>query len=237
MQREISTRAELIDALRIASELEHQLMAQYLFAVYSLKRYTYEGLDPVQIERVRRLSSSITLIARQEMEHLGLALNLLSSIGGTPSFTRPNMPQKADYYGKAGIKLELTRGNLATIKRFQRFEAPDKLTKRLSPGEDVDQSDARDWCRKEEVSSRAGLIAMLDGAPKEKAAPMPSFDWDSVQSCTRPSATASSRSPPRWARKTSSSAGRRCRSSAARADDIRSARWTTSISTASTSSA
>ncbi len=37
MQRKISTRAELIDALRVASELEHQLMAQYLFAVYSLK--------------------------------------------------------------------------------------------------------------------------------------------------------------------------------------------------------
>ena len=186
MQREISTRAELIDALRVASELEHQLMAQYLFAVYSLKRYTYEGLDPVQLERVRRWSSSITLIARQEMEHLGLALNLLSSIGGTPSFTRPNMPQKADYYGQAGIKLELTRGNLATIKRFQRFEAPDELTKGLSPEEDVHQSDACDWChRKEEVSSRAGLSAMLDEALKEKAAPMlapvPSFGWDSVQ--------------------------------------------------------
>ena len=183
MQRKISTRAELIEALRVASELEHQLMAQYLFAVYSLKRYTYEDLDPVQLERVRRWSSSITLIARQEMEHLGLALNLLSSIGGTPSFTRPNMPQKADYYGQAGIKLELTRGNLATIKRFQRFEAPDELTKRLSPGADVDQSKARRWCDRKEVASRAHLSAMLDEAPKEgeEAAPVLSFGWDSVQ--------------------------------------------------------
>src|SRR5215210_1968960 len=108
MTRSITTRAGLVDALRTAAELEHQLMAQYLFAVFSLKRYTWEGLDAVQLERVRRWSSSITAIARQEMEHLGLALNLLSSIGGTPSFTRPNMPQKADYYGQAGIKLELT---------------------------------------------------------------------------------------------------------------------------------
>src|SRR6185436_20965822 len=108
MHQPISTRAELIDAQRVAAELEHQLMAQYLFAVYSRKRYTYEGLEPVLLERVRRWSSSITLIARQEMEHLGLALNLLSSIGGTPSFTRPNMPQKADYYGQSGIRLELT---------------------------------------------------------------------------------------------------------------------------------
>src|SRR5256885_3940862 len=74
MAKDITTRAELIDALRVATELEHGLMAQYLFAVYSMKRYTYE-LDPVPLERVRRWSSSITLIARQEMEHLGLALN------------------------------------------------------------------------------------------------------------------------------------------------------------------
>src|SRR3954449_8287067 len=129
MKPEITTRADLIDALRTASELEHQLMAQYLFAVYSMKRYTWEGLEPVQLEYVRRWSSSITLIARQEMEHLGLALNLLSAVGGTPSFTRPNMPQRPNYYGEAGIKLTLTRGDLDTIKRFQHFEAPEELLK------------------------------------------------------------------------------------------------------------
>ena len=186
MHGKISTRAELIDALRVASELEHQLMAQYLFAAYSLKRYTYEGLEPVLLERVRRWASSITLIARQEMEHLGLALNLLSSIGGTPSFTRPNMPQKADYYGQAGIKLELTRADLNTIKRFQRFEAPDELIERLRPGEPVDQEAARAWCDKKDgmVGSRTALKAMLD-APAAKsglqAAPVTSFGWKSVQ--------------------------------------------------------
>lgn len=186
MNRKISTRAELIDALRTASELEHQLMAQYLFAVYSLKRYTYEGLDPVQLEHVRRWSSSITLIARQEMEHLGLAMNLLSSIGGTPSFTRPNMPQKADYYGQSGIKLELTRGDLDTIKRFQRFESPDELVQGLKPGRPVDQSKARAWCsRKKDVGGRASLSAMLDAEAAASAsaegAPVLSFGWDSVQ--------------------------------------------------------
>jgi hypothetical protein len=198
MKPDITTRAELIDALRTASELEHQLMAQYLFAVYSMKRYTWEGLDAVQLERVRRWSSSITLIARQEMEHLGLALNLLSSIGGTPSFTRPNMPQRPDYYGKAGIKLELTRGNLDTIKRFQRFEAPDPLTKKLKPEEPVSQSEARKWCRNkdEEVTSRAQLDTLLTSraqalhaAPGKlgklgklgTSAPVLGFGWTSVQ--------------------------------------------------------
>jgi len=193
MKPEITTRAELIDALRTASELEHQLMAQYLFAVYSMKRYTWEGLEAVQLERVRRWSSSIALIARQEMEHLGLALNLLSSIGGTPSFTRPNMPQRADYYGKAGIKLELTRGDLDTIKRFQRFEAPDQLVSALKAEEAVSQKKAREWCQhpEEKVTSRAKLDSLLTTQAQRLRAALPvglatsapvlDFGWASVQ--------------------------------------------------------
>lgn len=191
MPQHITTRAQLIDALRVASELEHQLMAQYLFAVYSLKRYTWEGLEAVQLERVRRWSSSIALIARQEMEHLGLALNLLSSIGGTPSFTRPNMPQRVDYYGDADIKMELTRGDLDTIKRFQRFESPDELTAKLKPEEPVNQRDARRWCKDkdETVTSRAKLdenltAEALEEPPKGKlltGAPVLEFGWKSVE--------------------------------------------------------
>ncbi|HEU4888573.1 MAG TPA: ferritin-like domain-containing protein, partial [Thermoanaerobaculia bacterium] len=156
----IKTRAQLMDALRLASELEHQLMCQYLFAVYSLKRYPYERwsgpdkenaiLTEAELERVRRWAMKITLIARQEMEHLGLALNMLSAIGGTPSFSRPNMPQKLKYYGDADIKLELTRGDLKTIKRFQKFEAPDQLEEWCEKppigDKDVDQECATSWC-------------------------------------------------------------------------------------------
>jgi len=144
MAKEISARTELINALRLASELEHGLMVQYLFAAYSLKRYEYEGLRPEQLEQVRRWTSLITLVARQEMEHLGLVLNMLSAIGGTPSFSRPNMPQRADYYGAVGIRLTLTACDLETIKRFQRFEAPEHL---LDPGtEPIDQQRALEWC-------------------------------------------------------------------------------------------
>ena len=186
--QDITTRADLINALRVASELEHGLMAQYLFAVYSMKRYTYEGLEPVQLEFVRRWSSSITLIARQEMEHLGLALNLLSAIGGTPSFTRPNMPQRRDYYGeKAGIKLTLTRGDLTTIKRFQHFEAPENLLPTAQDGV-IPQKKAVEWCSDESntVGSRAELTKIVGAhaAARKKllrGAPVLTFGWDSVQ--------------------------------------------------------
>ncbi len=179
MESEISSRAELIDALRLAAELEHGLMAQYLFAAYSLKRYDYEGLAPEQLERVRRWASLITLVARQEMEHLGLALNLLSAIGGTPSFSRPNMPQPSGYYGAACIKLTLTRCDLETVKRFQRFEAPDELAHTGAPEcterapEPIDQKKADNWCGRKGVGREAVAAklkaptagGLLKGAP------------------------------------------------------------------------
>jgi Ferritin-like len=173
MGPEISSRAELIDALRLAAELEHGLMAQYLFAAYSLKRYDYEGLRPEQLERVRRWASLVTLVARQEMEHLGLALNLLSAVGGTPSFSRPNMPQAADYYGAAGIKLELTRCDEKTVQRFQRFEAPDEIThpekkrptgKAEAEPKPVDQKKALAWCGREGVGRAEVASALLQPA-------------------------------------------------------------------------
>lgn len=121
---ELTTREDLINTLHLAAELEHNLMCQYLFAAYSMKRATSEGLSEVQLEKTRGWGALMTLVARQEMEHMGLVLNLLSAIGGTPYFQRPNFPQSKESYGKLGIKSELTRFDKATIKRFQGFEAP-----------------------------------------------------------------------------------------------------------------
>jgi hypothetical protein len=121
---ELTTREDLINTLHLAAELEHNLMCQYLFAAYSMKRSTSEGLDEVQLEKTRGWGALMTLVARQEMEHMGLVLNLLSAIGGTPYFQRPNFPQHKERYGKLGIKSELTRFDKETIARFQEFEAP-----------------------------------------------------------------------------------------------------------------
>jgi len=121
---ELTTREDLINTLHLAAELEHNLMCQYLFAAYTMKRATSEGLDEVQLEKTRGWGALMTLVARQEMEHMGLVLNLLSAIGGTPYFQRPNFPQRKERYGKLGIKSELTRFGKETILRFQGFEAP-----------------------------------------------------------------------------------------------------------------
>jgi hypothetical protein len=121
---ELTTREDLINTLHLAAELEHNLMCQYLFAAYTMKRSTSEGLDEVQLEKTRGWGALMTLVARQEMEHMGLVLNMLTAIGGTPYFQRPNFPQRKERYGKLGIKSELTRFGKETILRFQGFEAP-----------------------------------------------------------------------------------------------------------------
>src|SRR5215467_7678483 len=124
---DIQNRQELIQVLGIASELEHNLMCQYLFAVYSLKRYPGEGITEAELNQARGWGSLITMVARQEMEHLGLVMNLRSAIGAPPTFSRPNFPQPATRYGKADIDSVLTRFNSDTIARFQKFEQPHPL--------------------------------------------------------------------------------------------------------------
>src|ERR1051326_2852985 len=124
---DIRNRDELIQVLGIASELEHNLMCQYLFAAYSLKRYPDEGLTEAQLNQAREWGSLITMVARQEMEHLGLVMNLRSAIGAPPTFSRVNFPQPATRYGKADIDSVLTRFDEPTIERFQKFEQPHPL--------------------------------------------------------------------------------------------------------------
>jgi hypothetical protein len=49
----LTTREDLIHTLHLAAQLEHNLMCQYLFAAFSMKRSTSEGLDEVQLEKTR----------------------------------------------------------------------------------------------------------------------------------------------------------------------------------------
>jgi hypothetical protein len=169
----IRNREELIQVLGIASELEHNLMCQYLFAVYSLKRYPGEGLTEAQLDRARSWGSLITMVARQEMEHLGLVMNLRSAIGAPPSFSRPNFPQPATRYGKADIVSVLTRFSADTIARFQKFEQPHPLPPGFC-------SMAADEARRHREHANA-LWQLAPAVPRSPLEPF-DFQFDSVQS-------------------------------------------------------
>jgi hypothetical protein len=140
----LKSRDELIYLLTEAAELEHLLCCQYLFAAFSLKRDISEGLSWEQLNHVNGWTQTILLVARQEMEHLGLANNLLTAIGGAPHFQRPNFPQPAKYYPRPMI---LERFSENTIKRFICFERPIHITPEDAfclEGEHIVDADADD---------------------------------------------------------------------------------------------
>src|SRR5215203_2467294 len=146
----IKTKPQLIAHLQEAAEIEQQLMVQYLYAAFSMKKRPDERCNAAQFEAVRRWASTLLMVARQEMEHLALVNGLLSAIGAEPYFARENIPLQSPYY--LGAQLGAERGeaaevqpcdvpflferfNLATIGRFVCAESPgyDTLKKSGDP--------------------------------------------------------------------------------------------------------
>ena len=116
-------RIRLAELLSEAAELEHGLMCQYLYAAFSLKRQPEEGVSWAQLELMRRWEASIMLVARQEMEHLGLVNNMLTAIGEAPYFERPNFPLGPRHY-PIDIPFKLERLTPGALSRFIEFEMP-----------------------------------------------------------------------------------------------------------------
>jgi hypothetical protein len=140
---ELNTREAVEKALRDACELEHQLMLQYLYTGFSLKRGPDEACSPAQYEVVRRWSSTLFMVARQEMEHLSLANGMLTAIGKKPHFARTNIVERyllSPYFSSETLSDAATLGkdalvpvdlpyswdpfNVKTMKRFVCGESP-----------------------------------------------------------------------------------------------------------------
>lgn len=117
-------REALISLLHQAAELEHGLSCAYLFAAFSLKASADDGLPEVAVETVKRWRETITEVAVQEMGHLAIVSNLLTSLGAAPHFDRPNFPQSCVYY-LPDYQLELLPFSDVTIERFVHLERPE----------------------------------------------------------------------------------------------------------------
>ena len=122
----IEHRSPLIYMLCTAAELEHALMCEYLFAAFSLKRSTDEGLTHEQLAAVERWRSTILGVAKQEMLHLAIACNLLTSIGVSPHLSRPNLPQPARHY-PSGVRLEMLPFGEQALRHFLFLERPEGM--------------------------------------------------------------------------------------------------------------
>jgi nitrite reductase/ring-hydroxylating ferredoxin subunit len=122
----VENREELIYLMSEASEIEHMLMLEYLFAALSLKTDASEGLTEEQLEAVKRWEGLILEVATQEMLHLALWGNLLTAIGGAPHFVRPNFPQPLKYY-PPGFQLALLPFSEQTLGNFVFNERPEGM--------------------------------------------------------------------------------------------------------------
>jgi Ferritin-like len=132
----IETRDELIFMLSEAATLEHMIMCGYLFTSFTLKDRTDEGLSSAQSEAVKRWDRVISGVATQEMLHLALVNNLLTSIGAAPYFGRPNFPHPARYFAP-DVQLALLPFGERALRHFLYLERPESFDVEDAPGFDL----------------------------------------------------------------------------------------------------
>ena len=135
---ELNGRDYAIFLLRLAAEIEHGLMVQYLFAAYSLGG---PNVPPEQQARVRGWQETILGIAKEEMGHLVTVQNLLTALGGPLQFNREDYPNDNVLY-ESGFRLQPL--SLASLATYICAESPDMWP---------DESQERDIKSKAEIET------------------------------------------------------------------------------------
>lgn len=153
----VASRIELISLLEEAAELEHGLCCSYLYAAFSLKT-DGAGLSDTQADAVRRWSRVIVNVATEEMLHLSLVSNLLTSVGGSAHFARPPLPQTSRFY-PGGISISLCRFDDATLSRFMHLERPSDMS--IEPV--IEDDDDVDLDQEPPDAPRGSLAPVRDG--------------------------------------------------------------------------
>ena len=120
---EAPTRERLLHFLYEAAELEHNLMCTYLYAAFSLRSGTAEGLSPIEADTVARWRRTIIDVAIDEMSHLTAIWNITSSVGGIPRVGRTNFPLDPGWL-PARVIVRLEPFNEAVLQHFIHLERP-----------------------------------------------------------------------------------------------------------------
>jgi len=129
----VESREELVYLLGEACELEHGLLCEYLYAQFSLKRSLQEGVTPEQLTRIQAWELAIIDIVKQEMLHLSLATNILTSIGAAPHFERPNFPILSRWY-PPDVQIALVPFGERALRHFMFLERPEGMSLRDAEG-------------------------------------------------------------------------------------------------------
>ncbi len=107
---------ELIRLLREATEIEHALLVQYLYAAFSVKP-EYIGLVGFGFPNADDLLG----VAVQEMQHLEVVNRLLAALGASPNLIRQDFPYEPDIYP---FEFNLEPLSRKTLAKYVYTEAP-----------------------------------------------------------------------------------------------------------------
>jgi Ferritin-like len=152
----VERREELLWLLAQACELEHGLMCEYLFAQFSLKRSTEEGLSDQQLAKVAAWERVLIEVIKQEMLHLALTTNLLTAIGAAPHLHRPNFPILSRWY-PPGVQIALVPFGERALRHFIYLERP----------EGIDLADAEGFAAVGQAQPLTGGGGELMAAPED----------------------------------------------------------------------
>jgi len=118
---EIRNRAELVDALSVAAQVEHIVLIEYLYAAFSC-RHTHDPTVPELAQLTSwELARELYAIAHEEMDHLGAVQQLLAALGAPPVPDAWSFPVSDP---RVPFPCELTRLDLDALDRFVRTESP-----------------------------------------------------------------------------------------------------------------
>jgi hypothetical protein len=122
----VESREEVVFLLGQACEIEHGLMCEYLYAQFSLKRSIDEGLTHDQLVRVQSWEAALISVIKQEMLHLALSTNILTALGASPHFERPNFPILSRWY-PSGVQIALVPFGERALRHFIYLERPEGM--------------------------------------------------------------------------------------------------------------
>src|SRR5919108_1121665 len=202
----VETREELVYLLGEASELEHGLLCEYLYAQFSLKRGVEEGVTPQQLARIQAWETTIIDVVKQEMLHLALATNILTAIGAAPHFERPNFPILSRWY-PPDVQIALVPFGERALRHFMYLERPEGMPLNDAEGfaalqqiQPLTADDPQLTARPEEWHTvghlyrgiEAGLTYLVDRygeqqvfiGPPEAQATTPVFEWPQLTAVT-----------------------------------------------------
>ncbi len=117
---EIRNRAELVDALSVAAQVEHLVLVEYLYAAFSC-RHTWDTSLPTTVQMTSwEAARELYDIAHDEMDHLGAVQQLLAALGAPPVPDAWQLPIRDE---RLPFPCELTRLDADTVDRFIRTES------------------------------------------------------------------------------------------------------------------